>query len=130
MGKMLFAAAAGVLASSMVAGIVVAQTSPEVMVQATRLMETSIGRSPSGVPISNISLAYGVNYSDLDLASHAGAMELEKRVSTAALAACKEISRQYPEALPKEPECAKAATEKAMVKVHELEAAAAKKPAK
>jgi len=118
----------GLLASSLAAGIAVAQKTPEVMVQATRLVETNTARSPSGVPISNISLAYGVNYSDLDLASHAGALELEKRVSNAALAACKEISRQYPEALPKEPECAKAATDKALVKVHELEAAAATKP--
>jgi len=63
----------------------------------------------------------------LDLASHVGALELEKRVHDAAMAACKEIGKQYPNATPSEDACAKAAADKAMVRAHELEAAAAGK---
>jgi UrcA family protein len=130
MRKMLIAAAAGLLPLSLVSGIAIAQTGSQVTVTATRIVETNIGRSPSGVPISNISLAYGVNCSALDLASHQGAMQCEKRVKDAAMAACKEISQKYPDATPNEADCAKAAADKAMVRVHEMEAAAANKPAK
>jgi UrcA family protein len=127
MRTLFVATAAGVLASSLVIGIAVAQTTTEVTVEATRVMRTNAGRTPSGVPIADISLSYGVSYSGLDLASHAGAMQLEKRVKDAATEACKEISRQYPDASPNDAECIKAATDKAMIKVRELEAAAAKK---
>jgi UrcA family protein len=130
MRKMLITAAAGVLASSLASGVAIAQAAPEVIVQATRMVETNIGRTSTGVPISNISLSYGVSYSGLDLASQADAMQLEKRVKDAAMAACKEIGQKYPQATPNDAECAKAASDKAMVKVHELEAAAAKKAGK
>jgi hypothetical protein len=40
---------------------------------------------------------------------------------------CKELAIRYPVGTPSESECAKAATEKAMAKVHQLEAAPAKK---
>jgi len=46
------------------------------------------------------------------------------------MAACKEISRQYPDSTPSDDICAKAAADKAMVKVHELVAAAGKASAK
>jgi UrcA family protein len=60
--------------------------------------------------------------------SAAGAAEIEKRVNDAAKEACKEISAKRPlqQFTTSEAECAKAAADKAMVKVHELEAAAAK----
>jgi len=54
-------------------------------------------------------------------------LELQKRVTDAALAACKEIGRQYPDSTPSEADCAKAATDKAIAKVNELAAAAASK---
>jgi len=66
----------------------------------------------------------------LDLATQAGAAELEKRVHNAATAACEELGRKYSDATPSDAACAKAAADAAMVKVHELEAAAAKKSAK
>jgi len=130
MGQTLRAAAAALLAASLVAATALAQKAPEVMVEATRLVETRVGTAPTGAPITSVSLSYGVSYEDLDLASHAGAMELEKRVKNAAGAACKELGHQYPDAAPKEAECTKVAADKALAKVHELEAAAAKKPAK
>jgi len=106
--------------------LAVAQSSDEITVQGTRVMSTkSAGRTSTGVPILDVSLSYGVSTAGLDLASRVGALELEKRVHDAAMAACKEISKQYPNATPSEDACAKAAADKAMVRAHELEAAAA-----
>ena len=115
-------------ACALLAGPAFSQELDEVVVQATRLVATkTVGHTASGIPIVDVSLSYGVSAADLQLATHAGAMELEKRVTDAALAACKELGRQYPDSVPKDAECAKAASEKAMVKAHELEAAAASK---
>jgi len=64
-----------------------------VTVKASRIIsEKSVGKTSIGIPIVDISLSYGVSAKDLDLASHAGAMELEKRVNDAALEACKELN--------------------------------------
>jgi UrcA family protein len=112
-----------------VGGIAVAQDVGEITVQATRLAKTT-SRISGGIPIVDATLSYGVSYANLDLASHAGAMELEKRVHNAAMTACKEIAKQVPDATPSVEDCAKNAAGKAMVKVRELEAAAAKKAAK
>ena len=45
-------------------------------------------RSYTGIPILKVSLSYGVNIADLDLATQDGPMALEKRVKEAAKAAC------------------------------------------
>ncbi len=140
MKKGVMGAAVGLLAATLVSGIAVGQkdeqptagfaTLGEVMVQATRVVNTKLIGTSSGIPIIEVSLSYGVSVADLDLASHAGATELEQRVNGAAQAACKELGRQYPDSKPKDAECAKAAAAKAMVKVHQLVAAAVKKSAK
>ncbi|MGO8858043.1 MAG: UrcA family protein [Steroidobacteraceae bacterium] len=121
-----------VAAIAFVSSIAVAQSLQEITVQATRILNTKIvGRSEtSGAPILDVSVSYGVKIDDLDLASHYGPIQLEKRVRDAAMAACKEISRQYPDSTPSDDICAKAAADKAMVKVHELVAAAGKASAK
>jgi UrcA family protein len=103
-----------------------AQEVEGVTVTGSRIVKERVGRTPASVPINAISLAYKVSYSDLDLTSSAGKAALEKRVSDAALAACKEISRLHPEAKPDDAACAKAAVDEAMVKVREVIAAAAK----
>ena len=109
----------------------VAQNLNEITVQGTRILSTKTeGRTATGEPILDVSLSYGVSLAGLDLASHVDALELEKRVHGAALAACKEIGKQYPDATPSDELCAKKAADKAMVKAHELEAAAAKSSAK
>jgi UrcA family protein len=122
--------AIGVFALTSVGTIVVAEDMGEVTVQASRVVAKTVGKTASGVPILDVSLSYGVSAKDLDLASNAGATELKKRVTDAASAACKELSRQYPPDTPStDSDCVKSATAKAMVKVNELLAAAAKKPA-
>jgi UrcA family protein len=79
------------------------------------------------VPIADVSVNYGVSAGDLDLASNAGAAELSKRVSDAAQAACKKLSRQYPDATPDDAECVKRAVDEAMIKVRKMAAAAQRK---
>jgi UrcA family protein len=121
----------GLVASASIGSIAVAQNMEEVTVQGTRMLSTrTAGHTSSGVPIVDVSFSYGVSTSGLDLASRVGSTELEKRVHDAAMAACKEISKQYPDATPSESDCAKAAVDKAMVRVHELEAAADRKSGK
>ena len=131
MRKILMCAAGGALATALMSTTAIAQPTQEVVVQATRIVTTTVGRdAATGAPINNITLSYGVSYAGLDLASYAGVTELEKRVNDAAQTACKEIGRQYPHSTPADEECAKAAAKKAMVKVHELASAAGNKPAK
>jgi UrcA family protein len=131
MRKILVGAAVGVLASALVGGVALAQKMEEVKVEATRIVNTKVlGRTASGVPIVSLSLSYGVSVAGLNLATSAGAADLEKRVKDAAQAACKEISRQYPEATPSDAECTKVTADAAMVRVHELTGAAHKAAAK
>jgi len=118
-------------AAALIAGVAVAQGVPEVKVQATRVIASgmtakTVGRTSSGVPIKDITLSYGVTSEGLDLSTNTGATAFEQRVKDAADQACKDISRQYPDATPSDAVCAKAATDQAMVRVHELVTAAEK----
>jgi UrcA family protein len=118
-----------VVVTSLIGASAVAQKKgvEEVEVEATRILSTKVaGRTATGVPIVNISLSYGVNIADLDLASREGADELERRVHDAAHAACKEISRQHPDTTPDDAACANAAANRAMVKARDLIAQAQK----
>jgi UrcA family protein len=130
MRKLLIGAAAGVLVSALVSSTAVAQKTEEITVEASRIVTKEVARTPTGITINSMSLSYRVSPVGLHLASSAGAADFEKRVRDAAHAACKEISRQYPDATPSDAECAKVTADKAMVKVHELVAAVGKKPAK
>jgi UrcA family protein len=127
MTRTLIRGAIGLLAVSSVSTLVVADDMGEVTVQASRVVSKTVGKTASGIPIVDVSLSYGVNAKDLDLSSHAGFMEMQKRINDAAAAACKELSRQYPNSSQNDTDCAKAAAAKAMVKVNELAAAAPKK---
>lgn len=142
MEKILRTALIGALAATAVGTIALAQKpadpgvtgSPftEITVTATRLNVkpvVSVVGWPRA-PVGQVSLSYGVSIADLDLGTSAGAIELEKRVNETAVDVCKEIGRQYPDSTPSDAACAKAAAQKAMVRVRELVAAAAKKTAK
>jgi len=126
MRSMLFAV--GMFATSLVVGGALAQTAtpeamPTVTVESSRQVNTTIERGR--VPVVRVSLSYTVTAQGVDLTSKAGAQEFEKRVSDAAMAACKELGTKYPGSTPDDAQCAKAATADAMAKVHVLEAAAA-----
>ncbi|MGA2397107.1 MAG: UrcA family protein [Steroidobacteraceae bacterium] len=109
-----------------------AQELKEITIQATRIINTkTVGRDVStGSPIIDVSLSYGIKVSDLDLASHYGPIQLEKRVRDTALLACQDLGRKYPDSTPSDSECAKAAGDKAMVRANELVAAAKTSAAK
>ena len=120
-------AAATAALAFLMAGSVVAQTPSEVKVQATRDVNAKVGgHSYTGIPIVDLSVTYGVSLAGLDLSTNSGANEAAKRVSDAAMAACKEIGVKYRDATPSEAECAKAASDKAMIQVHEMVASAEK----
>lgn len=127
MTRTLIRGAIGLLAISSVSTLVVADDMGEVTVQASRVVSKTVGKTASGIPIVDVSLSYGVNAKDLDLSSHAGFVEMQKRVNDAAQAACKELSRQYPDSSSSDADCAKTAAAKAMVKVNELAGMGAKK---
>jgi hypothetical protein len=120
------AAASALIISSMA----VAQNIEEITVQATRNLnvKSDAQTPPGGAQVQDVSLSYRVNTAGLNLALHADVLEMEKRVKDAALTGCKEIGRQYPNSMPNVADCAKAASDKAMIKVNALAAAAAKKP--
>jgi len=122
-----FRVAVSAAALGLICGAALAESVQEVQVQATRTVsKKDVGRSPSGVPIVDLSLSYGVNVADLDLSTHSGAKEAERRVNAAAVAACKELGRQYPGATPNDRDCSKEAAAKAMVTVNQLVADAEK----
>jgi UrcA family protein len=127
MTKITTKVALGLFAVALIGSIAAAQQVQEVTVQASRIVEKQAGHTSSGVPIVDVSLAYGVSYAGLDLVSHDGVMELERRVNAAARQACKQLSRYYPHVgAPNDAECAKRAADKAMIKVNELAASAGK----
>jgi len=131
MNKILLGIGIGVAASIFLGRIAVAQELQEIVVTGKGdVAEKPAGKTASGVPIVDVSISYGVSYAGLDLASAVGAAEIEKRVNDAAKEACKEIRAKRPlgQFTTSEAECTKAAAREAMVRVHELEAAA-KKPA-
>lgn len=119
----------GTLFASLACGFVTIATAQEqlaeITVQAKRLLSTQqVGRTSSGVPIINISLSYGVSLKDLDVLTPDGMQAADKRINDAALSACQEIGRQYPDATPDDRACAKAAAKKASGELHKRAQAA------
>jgi len=129
MGTIIGKLATGAAAAVLLIDLAVAQSAPEVQVQAKRAVTTSTGRIANGVPVMDITVSYGVSAKDIDLSTSSGAKELEQRVNDAAAAACKEISRQLASGSPSEAECIANASGKAMGKVREMVAAAQKNTA-
>jgi UrcA family protein len=58
-----------------------------------------IGRTSTGIPVEELSLARPVSYADLDLRKQADVMEFERRINQAAKQACGQLNTMYPEAL-------------------------------
>lgn len=70
----------------------------EVRIEAARHVTAKrIGQSATtGAPIEIVQLTRRVNYSDLDLATHVGALELENRIKATAREACRQLDMLYP----------------------------------
>lgn len=116
------------LTCGLLGAVAVAEPLQEVTVQAKRILSTKIvERTSSGIPLVDITVSYGVSTAGLDLTSHTGFEEMQKRVNAAARAVCEEISRQVPDASP-DATCARQAAAKAMTQVHRLAHAGPVKP--
>jgi len=126
MNKMLIITAAAGLAAIAAGSFAADQKLEKVTVEASGVVKEDAGRTTTGIPIRSYSLSYEVSIDDLDVNSSAGMAAAEKRVNNAALAACKEISREGRNLSPSEEECAKEAARKAIVKLHHDIAAATK----
>jgi UrcA family protein len=106
-------------------GVAAAEPAVEVTVEAAR-PTTTVERSYTGTPVEMITLTRHVSFADLDLTTHAGAVELEKRVNDSANAACTKLDTLYPLTAKQSPACTKTSTDKAMVQVRAAIAAAEK----
>ena len=71
-----------------------------------------------------MSLTRKVGYKDLDLATHAGAAELEKRVNDTAKSLCERLDKLNPMTTSQGPSCIKEAASAALVQAHAAIAAA------
>ena len=60
-------------------GVSVAQQLPEVVVEAPHVEKTTQAGA-MGRALPAMAISYRVNYADLNLATHSGAVELEKRI--------------------------------------------------
>ena len=98
----------------------------QVRVETSRIVTTEAGKSYTGLPMSNVSLTYEVSLDDLNLATAAGAATAEKRIQTAAAAACDEIEKAHPSGSLSNAECAKKAAAGPLTKVRAAVAAAQK----
>ena len=103
----------------------------EIVVEAPRVETMPATAQTGGAQVNLISIRYRVAYADLDLATHSGALALQKRIDDTAAKACKEIDKLYPIGAPSsDKDCVKAAKSSAAAKVTEAIAAAEMKAKK
>jgi UrcA family protein len=102
---------------------ILAQQAREVTVEAPHVESTMVKGAPA------LSIVYKVNYSDLNLATHSGAMELQRRIKESATSACEQLKKLYPNSVDTDPPCAQAAMKHAMMQA-DMAVAAAEKGAK
>jgi UrcA family protein len=113
-------------------GIAMAQV-PEITVEAPYHRPASAAKPAPGAKeaLPEVSVDYKVHYADLDLSTHSGAVELEKRIRDAATQACTQLAVLYPastEGAGKD-SCVETATRKAMAEANKA-IATAEKPKK
>jgi UrcA family protein len=108
-----------------VSGVVLAQQQSEVEVVAPHVERTT-QPGPMGTKVPAMSIDYKVSYADLNLATHSGAVELEKRIKESATKACEQLAKLYPETTEGNPPCVEGAVKSAMAKADKAIAAAEK----
>ena len=115
------------IATSTVASIILADGSsaqtaapqtPEVVVEAPHVQATKEHGTPA------LSIVYKINYADLNLGTHSGAVELEKRIKDSATKACAQLEKLYPDLKEPQPSCVKSAVKNAMAQANKAIAAA------
>jgi UrcA family protein len=98
-----------------------AQQAAEVIVEAPHAASTT---DKGGREL--YSLVSKVSYADLNLATHSGAVELEKRIKLSAHNVCSQLRKLYPDSVETDPPCVQAATKNAMAQANQAIAAAEK----
>lgn len=101
-------------------GAVAAEPEDAVVVKGSRVVTETVGRTPAGIPIQEVTLTYKVGYSDLDPRTSAGKAQLQDRIKEAALSACREIRASHPHVQETDAECAAAAYDDAMRQVRQI----------
>jgi len=71
-----------------------------------------------------LSIVYKVDYSDLNLATHSGAVELQKRIKESATRGCEQLAKLYPETSEGDTPCVQGAVKSAMDQANKAIAAA------
>ena len=97
-----------------------AQEMGQVVVEATRVESTMVKGMPA------LSIVYKVSYSDLNLATHSGATELQKRVKDSAAKACTQLAKLEPTSVETDPTCVTTATKNGLAQADKAIAAAEK----
>jgi UrcA family protein len=106
-----------------VSAIGLAQQRSEVEVVAPHVEKTT-QPGAMGKKMPAMSIDYKVSYADLNLATHSGAVELEKRIRESAARACEQLAKLYPETTEGNPPCVEGAVKHAMVEANRAIAAA------
>ncbi|HYB33680.1 MAG TPA: UrcA family protein [Steroidobacteraceae bacterium] len=92
----------------------------EVIVEAPHVESTMVKGAPA------LSIVYKVSYSDLNLATHSGATELQKRIKDSATKACAQLAKLYPTTVESDPPCVQSAVKNATAQADKAIAAAEK----
>ena len=100
-----------------------AQPLPQVIVEAPHI-EKSIQTGSAGQRNETLSIVYKVDYSDLNLATHSGAVELQNRIKSSAKQACQQLAQLFPDTTEGDMPCVQGAVKSAMVQANKYIAAA------
>jgi UrcA family protein len=100
-----------------------AQPMPQVIVEAPHI-EKSIQTGLVGQRKEVLSIVYKVDYSDLNLATHSGAVELQNRIKNSAAEACQQLAKLFPDTADGDMPCVQGAVKSAMVQANKFIAAA------
>jgi UrcA family protein len=100
-----------------------AQPMPQVIVEVPHI-EKSVQTGAVGQRKETLSIVYKVDYSDLNLATHSGATELQKRIKDSATQACQQLAKLYPETTEGDTPCVQGAVKSAMAQANKLIATA------
>lgn len=100
-----------------------AQPMPLVIVEVPHV-EKSTQTGPAGQRKETLSIVYKVDYSDLNLATHSGAIELQNRIKDSATQACSQLAKLFPETTEGDTPCVQGAVKGAMAQASKLIAAA------
>jgi UrcA family protein len=102
-----------VVACLAISGVALAQQRSEVDVVAPHVEKTTqVGAM--GNKVQAMSIEYKVSYADLNLGTHSGAVELERRIKESATKACDQLAKLYPETTEGNPPCVEGAVKNAM----------------